>query len=450
MKKRILAFILCICMMLELIPASVYAAENGESTVVPVKETVSGGDVSGNDVTGGDENGTHKEQQAYGDTSGGDDVSGNDPVEVTRIEWLHQLTQTFEMKVEEDNYPDNYFSDVDSSSEYYYDLMLATEFGLVDVEAGDPFEPDKAATREFAAHTLNHCLGFQLEEKKYTFTEADSVTYPDDIQIVVNQGWLSLVDGAFLPNKGITADEEALLITQAKEIYNSTKIDPNHENTWEYADDVIALPEGTKAEYTSDTEITIYNCPVELKTVESVSTEEAFKSIDVQGSLNADITDFDAADGVQISYIVGGTLENKWEDGTEYETLGEVGSQEVSAISLTKECDIPQDVKTKFDLPNDFKLEVSYKLSNLDSQYGHDKNGAFFKMNATAILNCNVSTEVKEDLIKDPKIKQSLSFSRKGKMFFGFGTFWQNYFYLDRENYIGGSGKYLEGIPDYL
>ena len=35
-------------------------------------------------------------------------------------------------------------------------------------------------------------------------------------------------------------------------------------------------------------------------------------------------------------------------------------------------------------------------------------------------------------------------------MFFGFGTFWQNYFYLDRENYIGGSGKYLEGIPDYL
>ncbi|GEM_PF-845848 len=438
MKKRILAFILCICMMLELIPSSVYAAENGESTVVPVKETVSGGDVSSNDVTGGDENGTHKEQQVYGDTSGGDDVSGNDPVEVTRIEWLHQLTQTFEMKVEEDNYPDNYFSDVDSSSKYYYDLMLATEFGLVDVEAGDPFEPDKAATREFAAHTLNHCLGFQLDEENYTFTEADSVTYPNDIQAIINQGWLSLSDGAFLPNKGITADEEAFLLAQAKEVYNSTKIDPNHVNTWEYTDDVIALPEGTKAEYTSDTEITIYNCPAELKAgdkfgiveqglpivkkvskvvssgedyvieVEDVSAEEAFKNIDVQGSLNADITDFEAADGVQISYIVGGSLENKWEDGTEYETLGEVGNQEVSAISLTTECDIPQEVKTKYDLPNDFKLEVSYKLSDLNPQYGHDKNGAFFKMNATAILNCNVSTEVKEDLIKDPNIKKSL------------------------------------------
>lgn len=73
MKKRILAFILCICMMLELIPSSVYAAENGESTVVPVKETVSGGDVSGNDVTGGDISGNQ-------DVSGNDDVSDNNDI----------------------------------------------------------------------------------------------------------------------------------------------------------------------------------------------------------------------------------------------------------------------------------------------------------------------------------------------------------------------------------
>ena len=73
MKKRILAFILCICMMLELIPSSVYAAENGESTVVPVKETVSGGDVSGNDVTGEDISGNQ-------DVSGNDDVSDNNDI----------------------------------------------------------------------------------------------------------------------------------------------------------------------------------------------------------------------------------------------------------------------------------------------------------------------------------------------------------------------------------
>ena len=63
--------------------------------------------------------------------------------EVTRIEWLKALTETFEMTVEEDNYPDNYYSDMDSSSENYYEVMLATEFGLVDVEAGDPLRPDE-------------------------------------------------------------------------------------------------------------------------------------------------------------------------------------------------------------------------------------------------------------------------------------------------------------------
>ena len=56
--------------------------------------------------------------------------------EVSRVEWLTDLTETFSISVAEDNYPDNYFSDIDSSSEYYYVVMLATEFGLVDVEAG--------------------------------------------------------------------------------------------------------------------------------------------------------------------------------------------------------------------------------------------------------------------------------------------------------------------------
>lgn len=44
--------------------------------------------------------------------------------EVSRSQWLQALTQTFEMSVEEDNYPDNYFSDLNSDSEYYYDMLL--------------------------------------------------------------------------------------------------------------------------------------------------------------------------------------------------------------------------------------------------------------------------------------------------------------------------------------
>lgn len=44
--------------------------------------------------------------------------------EVSRIEWLAALTDLFEMSVEKDNYPDNYYSDIDSSFKYYYEIRI--------------------------------------------------------------------------------------------------------------------------------------------------------------------------------------------------------------------------------------------------------------------------------------------------------------------------------------
>ena len=65
---------------------------------------------------------------------------------ITRADWLSELTKVFEMTVEDDNYPDNYFSDLDPSSEYYYDMLLAVQFGLVDIEAGQQI--GRASCRE--------------------------------------------------------------------------------------------------------------------------------------------------------------------------------------------------------------------------------------------------------------------------------------------------------------
>lgn len=108
-------------------------------------------------------------------------TSDNDTV--TRIDWLQSLITLFDMSVEEDNYPDNYYTDIDSSSTYYRDVMVATEFGLVDVEAGEAIRLEDAATREFTAHSLNVCLGFQLETAEYTFADSSSTDYAVDLQI---------------------------------------------------------------------------------------------------------------------------------------------------------------------------------------------------------------------------------------------------------------------------
>ena len=119
---------------------------------------------------------------------------------ITRVEWLKELTTLFEMTVEDDNYPDNYFSDLDSSSDYYYDMLLAVEFGLVAVEVGNPIYPENEVTREFAAQTLNFCLGYQLDENtQYSFSDVDAVEYDDDAQVALNRGWFKLVSGKFEP-----------------------------------------------------------------------------------------------------------------------------------------------------------------------------------------------------------------------------------------------------------
>lgn len=55
-------------------------------------------------------------------------ASGNGSI--SRAEWLHQLVVAFDMTVEEDNYPDNYYSDLTSEHEYYKDIMVAVEFGV--------------------------------------------------------------------------------------------------------------------------------------------------------------------------------------------------------------------------------------------------------------------------------------------------------------------------------
>lgn len=118
---------------------------------------------------------------------------------ITRAEWLHSLTETFNMTVEEDNYPDNYYSDISSLDSYYRDVMVAVEFGVIDLEAGEAFHPNDYTTRDFAASTLNFCLGYKLDSEKYTFSDVSSTEHPSDAQIAINRGWFELENNKFEP-----------------------------------------------------------------------------------------------------------------------------------------------------------------------------------------------------------------------------------------------------------
>ena len=363
------------------------------------------------------------------------EVTG-DSGEVSRIGWLSALTELFDMSVEKDNYPDNYYSDIDSSYEHYYEVMLATEFGLIDVEAGDALCPDDAASREFAAHTLNYCLGFVPTEEGYTYEESGSVTYPDDIQTAIDRGWFELTEGKFLPEQAITADEKEVMLADAKSVLDNEKNKPQSDNTYEFADGVIELPENIDAQLTDENEITIYQTGIDLKEgdkfaivknnlpsvfkavqitedtektvikTQDLSMEESFKSLNISGSIDNELSEAQAySDDIELSYIVGGTEENKWEDGVKYDSVEEAGDQEISALQASIDYAIPEDVQEEFELGNGVKATVTCTVSNIRTKYDASLSGfAYFDVYADVFFSCNLSVDVFEALGVSPTV----------------------------------------------
>ena len=471
MTKRLLTMAMAVCVLTGMMPQNVRAEEAATQTESVVSEEASVEEVTSKETQSEE---TKTPETPEPDTS----VSGNEPTvepspepsptpaateqpmvgvfqmpnvvrsgdqtPVSRIQWLKELTEAFEMSVEEDNYPDNYYSDIDSSYADYYTVMLATEFGLVDVEAGDAFELEEPASREFAAHSLNLCMGY-INEDAYTFTDQSDTEYADDLQIAVKRGWLELADDKVLPKKALTAEEKDVMITDAKDAVASTEIDPDYQNAYTFAEGVIVLPEGTAAELTGENELTLYSCDTELKAgdifavvqenfpvvkkvisvtteedkmivqVESVATEDAFQDIDVEGSLSADLTQIQAfSDQVSLTYIAGGTQEQNWEDGTEYTDAEEVNSEEITAVRAQLSYDIPEAVRKEYNLAKGMKATIDCVITDVVPDYAikYGRNfakvyvdEAYFNISATATFTCNVSLDVLDAIGVAPSIE---------------------------------------------
>ncbi len=251
---------------------------------------------------------------------------------VTRAEWLKDLVETFEMTVEDDNYPDNYFSDLDVTSDYYYDILVAVQFGVVNVEAGDPIYPAMPVTREFAASTLNHCLAFQLEDKTYTFSDAEDCIYPEDDQVAINRGWFSLISGKFMPTENISVNEAKSMLEDAHTVWHSSDVEEDYDNTYEFASDVTVLADDLNASVDAQGKLTIYDIDKKIENgdkfavwlngvpvvytawdvvttdnittiqTEAVDNDEAFDKLDAQGILDASALIIEPADGITTTY----------------------------------------------------------------------------------------------------------------------------------------------------
>lgn len=344
-------------------------------------------------------------------------VYAEDTTVITRVQWVHDLTELFGMTVEEDNYPDNYFSDISEESEYYRDVMVAVEFGIVDIEAGQAFMPEEPVTRDFAASTMNHCLGYQFEEEiTYTYSDYTESAYPEAAQLAIDRGWFALVDGKFNPNQSITTAEKDIMFNDATEIMASTSVDYEYDNKYSFADNVIVIPENTVVTKNEDNTITILNSPSEIKVgsrfvvffnglpeiydakkvteenniltieVEAVSGTEDIESADAQGMAEGTLSEAEAIDGAEIDYIHGGTAARSYEDGLAFKSQRLASSIPLSAIKASK----------KIKLGNGMDATFTVTISNLavDYKINSSKQEVYVAADGTATATCNVSVDM--------------------------------------------------------
>lgn len=206
--KRWMVFFVTLCMILAVIPGKAYAVEADQEAAPVLREDMITGDG------------------------------------ITRAEWLHDLVVLFGMTVEEANYPDNYFSDLTAETAYYADIMTAVEFGLTDLAAGSELRPEDPLTREFAAHTLNFCLGFSYAGEEYSYSDAGDTAYPEDAQIALDRGWFAAVDGGFSPAAQVMEAELTAMLEDAQAVQASMAYEQPSSN-YVFADWVVEVPQGT-------------------------------------------------------------------------------------------------------------------------------------------------------------------------------------------------------------
>ena len=332
---------------------------------------------------------------------------------LTKAEWLHDLVTVFDMKVEEGDPPDNYFTDVAYDSEYYDDIMLATEFGVVNVEAGGELGPDDTVDREYASVTLNFCLGFQLDDDTYTFSESSDEAYADELtafQVALNRNWFALSGGAFLPSKAITSAEAKAMLSDAQQVLADAQIDDTKEGTFEFADYVIDFTPYQVVEFNEDNTVTIYAPDKKLTvgdtfvvydqelpfvyTATAIKTDgsdiivtttdapdDAIVNYVAEGTIKADIATFNPADNVDVTYV---------KDDVTALTMSKARGVTVTKDSIMVDMKIP--------ISSGIDVSVSCDLKNIALHHKEDKWNGYYYASVTG--DTTLTTSLNMDPLK--------------------------------------------------
>ena len=199
------------------------------------------------------------------------------------------------------------------------------------------------------------------------------------------------------------------MVSDAKTVQQSTQIDENYKNNYEFTSNVIEIPQDVSVYVDKDKNVTIVNCPKKITvgdtfavyengvaqvytakgiTVDGSDTvivtndvdiDKVTESVDAQGTEEGDLKQAEAVGDAQITYIEGGTEEQAYENGRAYRSRRRIsGNKKISAVKASK----------KLELGAGKSFTINCTLSNVSVDYkiNSGKREAYVKANGTAII----------------------------------------------------------------
>lgn len=264
----------------------------------------------------------------------------NEADTITKGEWVKLLLEKTETDlINVENGFTYYFSDTKESK---YGLAVETAYmrGILPQEESKVFGINEAADREFVAYTVYYIMGFD-GEYNLICEDLEEINYVNESALLIQQGFLSLIDDCFMPQNAITDyDKEQILNKIA--YFNSSLDIFNMEDICEieYVDGVVLL-ETEEYDYTENGEVytVVLNADVDVSAIKEgtvfIITEkipyemsEAFKAVAVyeeDGKITVECTRPHMEEVLEEYKMVGSTFLNPTtivpEEGVEIEYI---------------------------------------------------------------------------------------------------------------------------------
>ncbi len=278
----------------------------------------------------------------HGKVSYGKEISGGAET-YTRGEWISLLLD--KLGISKIDIYDDYICYYQDSMDSVYGSVAETAWGwgiLPQPEDSNVslFEAEKTVTREYAAYTVYHGMGFS-GDYRYSFSDAASISCLNEASLMIQQGFLDAQNGAFAPQQPLTEAEknqifqvmdsfgQALDFDSEKSVYDIDYVDDVRELT----ETDYTLTENTDGSYTvtipSDSHLrpgdkfvlpsnAANPMEIALKVTEAVTEDgkmilqcvvpdmdEVLDEYNIAGYGTPNLSLIEAADGVEVEYGTG-------------------------------------------------------------------------------------------------------------------------------------------------